>query len=131
MFFTSLFVVLLLDWLGDNFHQVLLQLLLLEHEPVLVPNEVRHLGVPTILLHATLKESQNILIVWILSELELSAIVHEILEFLWVAFAEFIDSDLKLLLFDVVVLLVLGSAWESLPWETASQEVKKNVADGL
>lgn len=45
--------------------------------------------------------------------------------------AQLIDGDLELLLFDVVVLLVLGSARKTLPWETASQEVQQHVSDCL
>jgi hypothetical protein len=48
-----------------------------------------------------------------------------------VTLAEFVHSDLKLLLLDVVVLFVLGTAGESLPGETASQEIKKHVTNCL
>ena len=45
--------------------------------------------------------------------------------------AQLIAGDLELLLFDVVVLLVLGSARKTLPWETASQEVQQHVSNCL
>lgn len=47
------------------------------------------------------------------------------------ALAQLIHSDLKLLLLDIVVLLVLRSAWETLPGETPAQEVQEHVADSL
>jgi hypothetical protein len=47
------------------------------------------------------------------------------------SFAQLVDRNFKLLLFDIVVFLVLRSARESLPRETASQEVQQYVADGL
>ncbi len=45
--------------------------------------------------------------------------------------AEFINSNLELLLLDVVVLLVLRAAGESLPRETPAQEVEQHVSDSL
>ena len=45
--------------------------------------------------------------------------------------AQLIDSDLELLLFDVVILLVLGAAGETLPRETASQEVQQHMTNSF
>lgn len=128
---TSLFVLQLLDRLADDLHQVLLKRLLLEHETVLVPDEVGNLGIPAVLLHAALEEAQHELVVWVLGELELAAVVHELAELLWVSLAQLVDGDFELLLLDVVVLFVLRSPWQPLPRQTPAQEVQQHVADGL
>jgi hypothetical protein len=127
----SLLVILFLDGLADDLHEVLLESLLFEHKTVLVPDEVGNLRVPTILLHATLKETKDVLIVGILGELEFAAVVHELAEFFRVALAQLIDGHFELLLLNVVVLLVLGAPRKSLPGKTASQEVQQHVSNGL
>lgn len=128
---TSLLVLQLLDWLADHLHQVLLEGLLLEDKAVLVPDEVRHFRVPSVLLHASFKQPEHVLVIGVLCELELAAIVHELAELLWMALAQLVHSDFQLLLLDIVVLFVLRSARETLPGETASQEVQQHVPDGL
>lgn len=72
-------------------HHILLQRFLLQLESVFVPDEIGHFRIMAILLHATFKETNDIFVVWILSELELSAVVHEFLELLWVTFAQFLN----------------------------------------
>jgi len=47
------------------------------------------------------------------------------------AFAQLVYGDLELLLFDVVILLVLGAAGETLPRETASQEVQQHMTNSF
>jgi hypothetical protein len=44
---------------------------------------------------------------------------------------QLINSDFLLLALDVIIFLVLRSAWKSLPWERASQEIKQNMANRL
>lgn len=68
-------------------------------------------------------------IVWILFKLELATVLHELLELHWVALTQFLERGLDLLLLDVVVLIILVSAWQTLPWEGSSQEVEKDVTD--
>ena len=109
----------LLNRLVDDLHQVLLEGLLLENKAVLVPDEVGHLGIPAVLLHAALEEAEHVLVVGVLGELELAAVVHELAELLGVALAQLVHSDLQLLLLDVVVLFVLRPARETLPREAA------------
>lgn len=121
----------LLDGLADDLHEVLLESLLLENKPVLVPDEVGHLGVPPVALHATLEQTQDVLVVGVLGELKLAAVVHELAELLGVSLAELVDGNLELLLLDVVILLVLGAPGKTLPRETPAQEVEEHVADGL
>ena len=117
---SALLVLDLLDGFADDFHKVLLEGLLLEDKAILVPDEIGHLGVPAVLLHAALEETEDVLVVRVLSELKLAAIVHELAEFLGVALAQLVNGDLELLLLDVVVLFVLGTAWEALPRQTAA-----------
>jgi hypothetical protein len=47
------------------------------------------------------------------------------------AFAQLVHGHFELLLLDVIVLLVLGASWQSLPRQAASKEVKQHVADRL
>ena len=116
----ALLVLELLDGLADDFHKVLLEGLLLKDKAVLVPDEVGYLGVPAVLLHAAFKQAEDELVVGVLSELEFAAIVHELTELLGVALAQLVDSDLQLLLLDVVVLLVLRAARQTLPRQAAA-----------
>lgn len=51
------------------------------------------------------------LIVRVLLELELPAVLHELLELDRVALAQFLKTRLNLLLFDVIVLIVFVSSW--------------------
>ena len=131
LFLSSLLGLEFLDGLADDLHEVLLEGFLFEDEAVLVPDEVGLLGVPAVLLHAALEEAEHVLVVGVLRELKLPAVVHELAELLGVALAELVHSHLQLLLLDVVILLVLGTAWEALPGEAASQEVEQYVPDCL
>jgi len=81
--------------------------------------------------HAGLKEAQAGPVVGLLLEIELSAVLHELLELVGVSAAELLKGRLNLLLFDSGVLLVLGATWESLPWELTLKEVQKDMAYGL
>lgn len=47
------------------------------------------------------------------------------------AVAEILDGSGLLLLTDLLVLLLVGSSLEALPWESASEEVHENVAQGF
>ena len=131
MSFPGFLVLQLLNGLADHLHKILLECFLLEDQAVLVPDEIRNLGVPAVLLHAALEQPQYVLVIRIFGELKLAAVVHELTELLWVALTELIHSNFELLLFDIVVLFVLRSTWQTLPWKTASQEVQQHVADCL
>ena len=115
LFLSSFLVFRLLGRFANHFHHILLELLLLQVQSVLVPNEIRCFWVPPILLHASFKETNHILVVRVLCELKLSAIVHELLEFFGISLAQLIHSNFNLLFLDVVVLLILASSWQSLP----------------
>ena len=57
--------------------------------------------------HASLEQTDNITIIRVLSETEAFAVVHELLKFLRLVSAEFVNCYLLLLLFDVGILLSL------------------------
>lgn len=57
--------------------------------------------------HAPFKEINTMVVVWLLLELEGSAVLHELLEFLRDALAELCQTCLNLLLLDSVVLFIL------------------------
>lgn len=57
--------------------------------------------------------------------------MHKLLELIGLVLAELFDGDLLLLFLDGGVLLLLGAAWKTLPWERAFEEVEENVPDGL
>ena len=124
-------MALLLDRLVDDLHQILLQSLFFKDQSVFVPDKVRHFGVPSVLFHASFKETKDVSIIGVLCELEFPAVVHEFFEFLWVPFAELVNSHLQLLLLNVIVFFVLRPAWQTLPRQTSSEKVEKHVANGL
>lgn len=66
-------------------------------------------------LHATFKETDACSVVWLLLEFEGTAVFHELTELGGVPAAELLQRSLNLLLLNVVVLLVLGATWETLP----------------
>ena len=110
--------VLLLSWLlFDNFHHLLLDLLLLEDQPVLVPDEVGGLQVESVSLHARLEQANDVRVVGVLREGQASAVVHELSEFLRLVLAQFLNSHFLLLFLDIGVFLLLRSSGKSLPWE--------------
>ena len=118
---SSCFIVLqLFNWLADNLHQVLLKSFLLKYQSIFVPYEIWHFRVPLIFLHATFEQPEDVFVVRVLSELELATVVHKLTELLWVSFAQLINSNFQLLLFDVVVFLVLRATGQALPWQTAA-----------
>jgi len=94
----------------DDVKHLPLDSLFLEHESILVPDEVGRLRVESVLLHAALEQANDVAVVWVLGETQASAVVHELSEFLGLVLAELIDCGLLLLLLDGRVFLSLGSA---------------------
>ena len=82
-------------------------------------------------LHAPLEEADDVAVVWILCEAQAAAVVHELLEFLWLVFAELVDRGLLLLLLNIGILFGFGSAGQALPWQRSLQEIQDDVADCL
>jgi len=58
-------------------------------------------------LHAIFKQINDVSIIWILGETQISAVIHEFLKLLRLIFAKLLDCDLLFLFFDVGVLLSL------------------------
>ena len=115
--FISFASVLLGRLLVDDAHHLSLDGLLLQHESILVPNEVGVLRVVAVLLHAALEEVDNVAVVGVLREAQASAVVHEFSEFFRLVLAQLVDRGLFLLLLDSGVLLGLRSARQTLPRE--------------
>ncbi len=81
--------------------------------------------------HASFKHTDYVLVVWVLFKFKLAAILHELFKFRWISAAEFLQRGLHLFLFDVIVLVILGLTWETLPRERASQEIQEHMANSL
>ena len=99
--------VLLGRVLLDNFHHLLLDLLLFKSKSILVPNKVWLLWVDVIFAHAALEQTDNVPVVRVLCEREASAVVHELLELVWLVLAQIFDLHFLLFLFNVSVFLSL------------------------
>jgi len=124
-------VLLLGRLLLDDLHHLLLDLLLFQHEPVLIPDEVGGLQIESMALHARLEKVNNVGIIGVLGEGKTAAVVHKLTELLRLVLAEFFDGHFLLLLLDVGIFFLLGSARESLPWQRSLQEVEKHMTDSL
>lgn len=101
-------------------NHVLLEGFLLKNQAVLVPNEVGHLQVEGVPLHAGVKQVQNVPVVGIVHELERAAVLHEFLELSGLVLAKLANFNLLLLALDIVIFLVLGTAGETLPGQRSS-----------
>jgi hypothetical protein len=120
-----------LGLLADDVEHTVLQCFLVLAESVLFPRVVQDLHVQAMSDHALLKQTNDVLVVWVLLELQTPAILHELLELRCVALAQLIEGSLHLLLLNICILLILTPSWQSLPRETSSQKVKQNMANGL
>ena len=110
---------------------MLLDLLFLQYEAVLVPDEVGCLQVEAMAFHARLEQADDVRVVRVLSEGKTSAIVHEFSELLRLILAKFFNSDLLLLFLDVSVLLLLRSSRKALPWQRTLEEVEEHMSNGF
>ena len=110
--------------LSDYIHHWVLQCFFILAKTVLFPSEIHYSCIKVISAHASIKEANTSSIIWILSEVEWSAVLHELFKLGWMTSAKLIQGSLNLLLLDVVVFLILGASWETLPWELALQEIK-------
>ena len=110
----------ILFWLLTNHveHGALEQLLVFA-ESVLLPGEVGDSWIKLMSSHAVVKEPHTLVILWLLLELKLSAVLHELLELMWDASTQLSQRSIDLLLLDIVIFLVLAATWESLPWQGA------------
>jgi hypothetical protein len=78
-----------------------------QHQSIFIPHEVRLLWVNIVFLHAALEKSDDVAIIWVLSETETSAVVHKFLEFFGLILAKLLDLNLLLLFLDIGILLSL------------------------
>ena len=95
-------------WLfPDDVHHRVFESLFVLAQSVLLPGEVHDSSVEVVASHAALKEPCALTVVWLLLELELSAVLHELSELGRMASAKLFQRRLNLLLLDVVVLFIL------------------------
>ena len=94
-------------FLVDNIHHLPLDSLFLQNKSVLVPNKIGVLRIEPILLHAALKEANDVAIVRVLCEAQASAVVHEFSEFFWLILAKIVNGSLLLFLLDGCIFLGL------------------------
>lgn len=121
----------LLWLLLDKVHEFLFQCVLVLGEPVLLPGVVKDEWVEVMALHAAFEETDAGLVVRLLFEFQRSAVLHELLEFCWLSAAQVLEWRLNLLLLDGGVLLILASAWETLPWKGSLEHVEQYVSNTL
>ena len=107
------FVVALLN---DPHHRFF-ERLPLQEQTVFVPDEVDSAKIESMSLHTALEQRQYIAIVRFRRERESSTVAHELFELGGLVQAELVDSHLFLFALDVVILLVLGAAGQTLPWQ--------------
>jgi hypothetical protein len=115
----------------DNAEHLSLERFLVLAEAVLLPCVVEELSVEVMPNHAILEETNHSLVIGLLFELERSAQLHELFEFIRLSLAEVGERRLNLLLLDRRVLFVLGAARKSLPRQGALKEVEEHMPDGL
>ena len=123
--------ILLLRLLGNDVHQTIFESLFVLCKPILLPRVVKYAGVEVVTLHAIFEESNTGLVVWCLFKLERSAVIHELLEFGWVSTAKILKWCFNFFLLDRVVLFVLASTGQALPWKRSFQQIEKNVTDAF
>lgn len=100
-------------------------------QSVLIPDEIGHFRVVTVLLHAALEQANHVLEIGVLRELQLSAVTHEFLELVRLALAELVQRNLNLLFLDIAIFLVFTPSGKTLPRQTPLKEVEQYVSDGL
>ena len=111
---------LLLRLLRNNGKHAIFERLLVLAQPVLLPGEVKYLGVKIVALHALVKEADTELVVRVLLELQRATVLHIFFKLDRVAAAELVEGRLQLLFLDVLILLVLIFSWKVLPRQRAS-----------
>ena len=92
-------------WLLINYiHHLLLNRFLFHDQTIFIPDVIRRLDIEPVTLHACFEETDDVPIIWILSEAKSTTIVHKLLDLLWYIFAKLIDRGLFLFLFDSGIL---------------------------
>ena len=108
---------------NDVEHTVLESFLVLA-QSILLPSVIEHVCVKAMPLHARREEADARSVVGLLLKGERSAVLHELSEFDGVTSAELRQRRFNLLLFDVVVLFVLATTGQTLPWEGSFHQVQ-------
>ena len=127
----SVWCSLLLLFLVKDLSHLLLDGFLLEGQSILVPDKLRGGLADSMSLHTWLEQTDDVGVVWILSKAESSAVVHKLGKFLGLVLAQFLDGDLLLLFLNVIILLLLGSAWKPLPRKWSFQEIEQDMANAF
>lgn len=84
---------------------------------VLFPGVVEGALVKIVSRESVVEELDTLFVVRLLSKFKFLAVFHEVLETRVESFAKVGKRGLHLLLFDVVILFILGSSRKSLPWK--------------
>ena len=122
---------LLARLLANDVQHAVFESLLVLRQSVLLPSVVKDSGIEVVSLHALLKEANASSIVRLLLELQRTAILHKLPKFGRMAPAKLLQRRLNLLLLDGIVLLVLATAWQTLPRQRSLDQIKQNVTDGF
>ena len=123
--------LIFLRWFVNQSHQRCLENFFLLTQSILLPSVVEDLIAEFMTNHALLPKAYTHGVVGRIFKLQLSAILHVLLELSGVAFAKLVESRLYLLLLDIVVFFVFGSTRESLPGQNTLQQVKQYVPNTL
>lgn len=110
--------------LADDVEHRVLERLLVLAKAVLLPGVVEDLAVELVALQTALEQAVAGLVVRLLLELQRSAVVHVFFEFRWVSPTKLFQGCLNFLFLNVVILFVLRTARQSLPWKASFQHVK-------
>ena len=70
----------------------------------------------------------QLLVVGLFLEFQFPCVVQKVLEFFGVTFAKIFDACDRLLDFDLLVFLLFGLGWETLPWQRAANEVHQDYS---
>jgi hypothetical protein len=92
-------------------------------QAVLFPGVVKDFGVEVVAAKTVLEQSNALLVVWFLFELQRPAVLHELFKFSRVALAQLFQRSLDLLLLNSRILLVLRASRKSLPGQSSLQKV--------
>ena len=124
-----LIFLFLLGLLLDNIHYAALECFFVSEQSVLLPGEIRALGIKAMSCYASVENPIDNSIVRVLFELQRSAVLHEFLELRGLSFAQFVQTGLQLLLLDIAIFLILGPTWQSLPRQTSLKEIQKDMTN--
>ena len=78
-----------------------------------------------------MEQTDDVSVVWLLSERKTSTVVQEFFVLIWEVFAKVIDRDLLLLFLDIGILFSFGSARKTLPRESSFEEVDQDMTYSL